>query len=476
MSDLPVGEPRPGDPPIDRTVISTTPEGADDRHAAGVDRMIGRGRRRRQLPWAILGVLVVIGGVTGLVILLDLDDTGSSQPVDIVVASTVGDSVADVDAVGVGYVGELGSDELRRIVSAIDGTVTSASSVGVELGRGDVVALVDGRPVVVFYGDVQPERDLAAGDEGADVLQLESNLAALGFDSAGTLSVDGVFTAQTADAVAAWKVSIGLAVSGDVPLGLVALTDGPLFVTEAFEPGTPVAAGDPIVRGELIRMTTDLVQPGSGVVTDPLAPGTPIAHGDVLHRIDGLPVIAVTESSDFITVVLDALATGDVEQLEAVLVFFGHDPDGVVVIDANGDLATLAAFGRWQASVGLPETLAIGEQYYIEVPPDRTVEEVFLADPQTVEGGALAYSVGTSTLSVIAGIPVDEAGSLEVGDPATIVTEDGQEIEAVVTEIADPTTATTDADGVATVDVSFVLIDEPAGLASGTVKIRIGTE
>jgi peptidoglycan hydrolase-like protein with peptidoglycan-binding domain len=478
MDDLPVGEPRPGDPSNDRTVISTTPDGADDRHAAEVDRLIGRGRRRRQLPWAILGVVVVLGGMIGLGILLDLDDTGSSESVDIIVTSTVGDSVGDVgdvDTGGVEYVGELGSAELREMVSAVDGTITSAASVGVELRRGDVLALVDGSPVVVFYGDVQPQRDLAAGDEGDDVLQLESNLAALGFDSAGTLSVDGVFTAQTADAVAAWKASIGLAVSGDVPLGLVAVIDGPLFVTEAVEPGTPVGAGDPIVRGELRGMTSDLVQRGPGVVTDPLAPGTAIAHGDALHRLDGLPVIAVTESSEFITVVLDALATGDVEELEAVLVFFGHDPDGVIVIDSNGDLATLAAFGRWQVAVGLPETLAMGEQYYIELPPDRSVEEVFLVDPQAVDGGALVYSVGSSTLSVSADIPVDDASALEVGDPATVVTADGQEVEAAVTATADPTTATTDADGVATVRVTFALIDEPAGLASGTVKIRIGT-
>lgn len=86
------------------------------------------------------------------------------------------------------------------------------------------------------------------GTSGPDVLQLEAALAALGFDAAGTMEVDGLFTIETRTAVRDYQASIGADDDGIVQLGEVLFRGESVFVSERLlEPGSPVNPGSPVL-------------------------------------------------------------------------------------------------------------------------------------------------------------------------------------------------------------------------------------
>ncbi|MFC8532814.1 peptidoglycan-binding protein [Streptomyces sp. NPDC057249] len=124
------------------------------------------------------------------------------------------------------------------------GTVTWLPDSGTTAERGDTLLRVDDRPVVLLYGALPMYRDLGLapaapeGDEadgpdesgkstsppaqeptpvrGMDVMQFETNLAALGYTG---FTVDETFTEGTAAAVERWQKSLGLPQTGTVGVG-----------------------------------------------------------------------------------------------------------------------------------------------------------------------------------------------------------------------------------------------------------------
>ena len=79
----------------------------------------------------------------------------------------------------------------------------------VTLKQGDVVAWVDNQPAVLLYGDLPVWREMREDTEGPDVLQLETALAALGYDETGSMTVDEAYSAATAAVVEEWQEAIG---------------------------------------------------------------------------------------------------------------------------------------------------------------------------------------------------------------------------------------------------------------------------
>jgi Putative peptidoglycan binding domain len=105
------------------------------------------------------------------------------------------------------------------------GTVTGLARPGSVVRRGGTLYSLDGDPIVLMYGSLPAYRSFHLGmTDGRDVLELEENLAALGFDP-GT--VDEAFTASTAAAVEEWQGSVGLRKSGSVALGRIVFLPGP---------------------------------------------------------------------------------------------------------------------------------------------------------------------------------------------------------------------------------------------------------
>ena len=126
-------------------------------------------------------------------------------------------------------------------------TLTGLLDVGTTAERGTVLYTADNQPVVALIGDLPAWRTLEQGvDDGADVRQLEENLAALGYGAG--LDVDEAFTADTAAAVEAWETDLGRAApDGVVTIGEVVFLTAPgdvlgheASVGDTLEAGSPV--------------------------------------------------------------------------------------------------------------------------------------------------------------------------------------------------------------------------------------------
>jgi peptidoglycan hydrolase-like protein with peptidoglycan-binding domain len=76
-----------------------------------------------------------------------------------------------------------------------------------------VLFRVDEQPVILLSGVVPMYRDLGPGAAGADVEQLESNLAQPGYRG---FTVDDEYTQSTAQAVSAWQEAVGATATGIV--------------------------------------------------------------------------------------------------------------------------------------------------------------------------------------------------------------------------------------------------------------------
>lgn len=101
-------------------------------------------------------------------------------------------------------------------------TTGAALRPGTQVTEGAVVAEIEGRPVFVLMGVVPMYRDLASGDHGKDVAQIEEALARIGYDI-GTL--DGVFDTDLGVALDAWYSDAGFAVEVGPPAVQLALSE-----------------------------------------------------------------------------------------------------------------------------------------------------------------------------------------------------------------------------------------------------------
>jgi peptidoglycan hydrolase-like protein with peptidoglycan-binding domain len=130
------------------------------------------------------------------------------------------------------------------------GTVTRTRAEGSVVRRGGWLYRVDARPVILMYGTTPVYRTLTLGTSGADVEQLERNLAALGYPP-GT--VDHHFGRLTARAVLAWQRDQGLTRTGTVDAAQVIVASGPLRIGNNTAP-----KGDP--AGASVVTTTDITR------------------------------------------------------------------------------------------------------------------------------------------------------------------------------------------------------------------------
>ena len=111
--------------------------------------------------------------------------------------------------------------------------ITALPAVGAVISRGQQLFELNGGPgPALLYGSRPMWRTLINGvSDGVDVLQLEQNLAALGFTDNGNMAVDSHFTVATGNAVTAWQLARGLTQTGSVTPGDVVYDSGPVRVS-----------------------------------------------------------------------------------------------------------------------------------------------------------------------------------------------------------------------------------------------------
>ncbi|WP_433051222.1 peptidoglycan-binding protein [Dactylosporangium sp. CS-033363] len=133
--------------------------------------------------------------------------------------------------------GKLGHGDSRTLTGRGAGTLTEVPAVGTTVQRGQALYRTDDTPIILLYGVLPSYRTLTAGAEGADVKQLEENLAALGYTG---FTVDDEYSSATASAVRKWQGDLGLTRTGTVESGRIVYATGPVRVDEH-----KAEAGDP---------------------------------------------------------------------------------------------------------------------------------------------------------------------------------------------------------------------------------------
>lgn len=178
------------------------------------------------------------------------------------------------------------------------GTYTALPEVGDELDCGAVFYRVDDDPVLLLCGRVPAYRDLALGDRGQDVRQLNQNLHALGY-GVGLDPDEHAFTSATRAALEKFQDEQGLNPSGQLALDEAIFLPEPIRVAGLIgqlggtaQPGTPVleATSDALE----VQVNLDPSQQGllkEGDAADITLPGaTPISGTvDRVGRVAQIP-------------------------------------------------------------------------------------------------------------------------------------------------------------------------------------------
>jgi hypothetical protein len=145
--------------------------------------------------------------------------------------------------------------------------------VGQTIGNGTVVAQVAGQPAFVFAGSTPMYRSLQSGDSGADVAQLQHDLASIGYSISDT---SGTYGASTSAALSELYQHAGYAPP----------------------PSGPGLGGDR-------KAPRLLVEPQAEIVFVPKLPATVVATKEPLGKAIGSPAVTLTYGS----VVVDATLT-----------------------------------------------------------------------------------------------------------------------------------------------------------------------
>jgi hypothetical protein len=127
--------------------------------------------------------------------------------------------------------GTLSYSDPHTVYDRLSGTITWLPQVGQRIKPGATLFKVDGRPVILMNGSTPAYRDLTPADaDGADILELNRSLAALGFD-AGGITVDDTWQAATTEGVDLLQESLGQTPTGSLLLGQAVFLPGDQLVS-----------------------------------------------------------------------------------------------------------------------------------------------------------------------------------------------------------------------------------------------------
>jgi hypothetical protein len=179
-------------------------------------RSVLAGRRR-------IAAAVALVAATAVVVALALG-TGSSSPKAAADSGTSSDVTTvqrrdlvetDTESGTLSYAGS------RTVYNRLSGTITWLPRVGQVIKPGQTLFRVDGRPVTLMSGTTPAYRDLKSSDgPGLDILELNRNLVALGFNPDGIV-VDDTWQAATTAGVDALQASLGETQTGSLSLGQI---------------------------------------------------------------------------------------------------------------------------------------------------------------------------------------------------------------------------------------------------------------
>ena len=299
------------------------------------------------------------------------------------------------------------------VLNRAAGTITGVPADDDTITQGDVLYTVDGEPVVLLYGATPAWRTMRDDDVGADVLQLETALVALGYDPDGTVTVDDEYTYYTELMVERWQEALGVEETGVVSFGdVIFLPDDRLVTTVLVSAGDSAPVGGPVftVAGEVEGVSGD-----------------------------------------------------DVAQLESALVGLGFDADGAMTVDGEFTVETETAVIAWQRSTGADDDGVVHLGEVVFLPGPVRIGEQLLDVGSSVGPGAAVLATSSTTTLITLDLPTEDRDAMEVGDRLPVTLPDDTPATGTVTSISD--VATTGPDGESTFEVIITI--EDAAVAAG---------
>ena len=120
----------------------------------------------------------------------------------------------------------------HTVFNRLSGTITWLPAVGQVIKPGQTLYDVNNAPVTLLDGTTPAYRDLSSADaSGPDVLELNRDLRALGFDPSNQIALEDTWQTATTDAVDRWQGSLGETETGVISLGQVVFLPGTQRVT-----------------------------------------------------------------------------------------------------------------------------------------------------------------------------------------------------------------------------------------------------
>jgi len=374
--------------------VTTVEDAPTTSPAAGVEPLASEPRRRRRLVWPAVGVCLAAAAGVGVWRWTSGGSTGSSPATTGPIATAVVE-LGTISATE-NWQGRLDHGTPFTVNYSADGTVTRLVDQGVTVERGDELYRVDERPVILLYGDIPMFRNLGRGDSGADVAQLEANLAEMGY---GNGAVDDTYTGSTAAAVRAWQTDIGTE-----PTGTVARGDA-VFVSETgrvdtlhVDIGDVVGPGTPVLdltgTDEVVSLQADVDDRDR---LDIGAPATVVLPdgGEVAGTVDKATVVEVAPEPEGGN--LDGGSEPETEMVVQVQIALAEDVadelagapvEVVVAIDERADVLLVPVTALLALSEGGYGLEVVGDDGITEIVP---VDTGLFADGKVqVEGEGVA--------------------------------------------------------------------------------------
>jgi hypothetical protein len=268
--------------------------------------------------------------------------------------------------------GSLGYEASRPVAAGSAGTVTHLPAPGTVIERGGVLYELDGRVRPrLLYGDRPMWRPLGPKmSDGADVLQLEQNLKAMGYAPKG-MKVNRHWDTKTTTAVKRWQKATGRKRDGRLDGSDLAFLPGAVRVaSHATEVGATATPGAPIlgtttatrvVTLDLSASRQELVAPGQAV-TIQLPDGSSVpGHVRSIGRVAtaGENGAAATVP---VTIDIDAGATlPDLDAAPVTVHVVTDQRDGVLAVPVNALLALL------EGGYAVEVVAADGSRHYVGV-------------------------------------------------------------------------------------------------------------
>ena len=203
-------------------------------------------------------------------------------------------------------------EESVTVSSQLFGAITSVAEPGTVIQQGDVLYSVDGLPVIALYGDVPAFRDVAISEESVTVSsQLFGTITSVAERGAVLQQGDVVYSVNGRPVVVLY---------GDQPAYRdIAIVEEPTTIssqifgtiTSVAEPGTMIQQGDVLfeVNGQpvvalygdqpayrdiaIVDEPTTVSSQLQGTITWVAEPGTLVQQGDILYSVSGRPVVAL---------------------------------------------------------------------------------------------------------------------------------------------------------------------------------------